>query len=43
MGYPSVGSLIYRPSTQIVARFLELFFASEVKGDTLCMLIQKQN
>lgn len=42
-GYPSVGSLIYRPSTQIVARFLELFFVSEVKGDTLCMLIQKQN
>jgi hypothetical protein len=41
-GYPLTGSLIYRGSTQMISYFLELFLRSEVKGDTLRMLIQKQ-
>lgn len=41
--YPTTGSLIYRPSTQIVSHFLELVFRNGINGDTLCMLIQKQN
>lgn len=42
-GYPATGSLIYRPSTQMISSFLKLFIASEIEGDTLCMLIQKQH
>ncbi|MDB9536233.1 class I SAM-dependent methyltransferase [Dolichospermum planctonicum CS-1226] len=41
-GYPTTDSLKYRPSTQMISRFLKLFIASEIEGDTLCMLIQKQ-
>jgi 2-polyprenyl-3-methyl-5-hydroxy-6-metoxy-1,4-benzoquinol methylase len=41
-GYPVTGTLIYRNSTRWVSRLLELFFPSEVSGDTLCMLIQKK-
>jgi 2-polyprenyl-3-methyl-5-hydroxy-6-metoxy-1,4-benzoquinol methylase len=40
-GYPTSKSLVFRPSTQIISRFLELFLPNSIAGDTLCMLIQK--
>ena len=40
-GYPAKGSLISRPSTQIIASLLEAIFPNPDPGDTLCLLIQK--
>lgn len=40
-GYPSKGSLISRPSTQILSTLLEWIFPNSDPGDTLCLLIQK--
>ncbi|MBW4649288.1 MAG: class I SAM-dependent methyltransferase [Kastovskya adunca ATA6-11-RM4] len=40
-GYPEKGSLIYRPSTQLIANFLALILPNDTPGDTLCLLIQK--
>ena len=40
-GYPSKGTLIYRPSTKFLSDILELFLPNKLSGDTLCLLIKK--
>ncbi|MCY7333498.1 MAG: class I SAM-dependent methyltransferase [Pseudanabaena sp. CAN_BIN31] len=40
-GYPTTGSIKYKPGTQIISRFLETFLPNKIKGENLCLLIQK--
>ncbi len=40
-GYPEKGSLVSRPSTQLISALLERLLPNEYPGDTLCLLIQK--
>ncbi len=42
-GYPKKGSLISRQSTKMISSLLELILPNQVPGDTLCLLIQKQD
>jgi 2-polyprenyl-3-methyl-5-hydroxy-6-metoxy-1,4-benzoquinol methylase len=41
-GYPANGSLIYRGSSVVLSSLMGMFLPNQERGDTLCLLIQKQ-